>query len=81
MQTNYHYINNLLQNFRVRKKVYTSFHKNQIINFYIFLNRKRIQKKMIWTFYAIKYNMQCNGLRKESDSKTSTKYNIISEKW
>ena len=57
-----------------------SFHKN-LINFYILLNRKRIQKKVIWTFYTVKYNMQCNGFRKESDLKTSTKYNTISEKW
>ena len=56
-----------------------SFHKN-LINFYIFLNRKRIQKKVIQTFYTVKYNMKCNGFRKESDSKASTKCNIISEK-
>ena len=80
MQTKYYYINNLLQNFRIGKKVYTSVHKN-LINFYIFLNRKRIQKKVIWTFCTVKYNMQCNGLRKESDLKTSMKYNITSEKW
>ena len=79
MQTNYYYINNLLQNFRVGKKVYTSFDKN-LIKLYIFLNRKRIQKKVIQTFYTVKYNMQCNGFRKENDSKTSMKYNIISEK-
>ena len=79
MQTNYYYINNLLQNFRVGKKVYMSFHKN-LINFYIFLNRKRIQKKVIRTFYTVKYNMQCNRFQKENDLKTSMKYNKISEK-
>ena len=56
-----------------------SFHKN-LINFYILLNRKRIQKKVIQTFYTVKYNMQCNGFRKENDLKTSANYNTISEK-
>ena len=79
MQTNYYYINNLSQNFRVGKKVYVSFYKN-LINSYIFFNRKRMQKKVIRTFYTVKYNMQCHGFRKQSDSKSSMKYNTISEK-
>ena len=44
------------------------------------LNGKRIQKKVLQTFYTVKYNMQCIGFRKENYSKTSMKYNIISEK-